>query len=261
MTTEHDASRPANDQLLVWTPVPPLPQTRAQRLRGALATWTGQRLVPALGRCNRALRARADALAAWAVEHLTPALVRRRQELEEALTYGWDSARAWIKVLVTLLGLLVLVYAGNLLADLLASLYHRLVGHHTGLLATITTPVQHWTAAHSGSLPISAGSLFGLWELAGLVLLITSFAGSAAARLAWTGYGAATAAMVWYATPAPDQATATGIVTLAWALASIIAQHGLTLRPAITNITDITDITSGLPQLPVREPRDTDHAW
>ncbi|MBC3844593.1 hypothetical protein GXW82_43770 [Streptacidiphilus sp. 4-A2] len=260
MTTEHDASRPANDQPLVWTPVQALPPTRAQRLRSALATWTGQRLLPALARCGRAGRSRADALAAWAGEHLTPALVRRRQELEEALTDGWDSARTWIKILATLIGLMVLVYAGNLLADLLASLYHRLVGHHTGLLTTITTPVQNWTAAHSGSLPISAGSLFGLWELAGLVLLITSFAGSAAARLAWTGYGAATAAMVWSATPAPDQAAATGIAALTWALASIIALHGLSLRPVITNI---THVTSGLPQLTARETRarDTEDVW
>ena len=260
MTTEHDASRPASDQLLVWTRVPPLPQTRAQRLRSALATWTGQHLLPALARCGRAGRSRASALAAWAGEHLAPVLNRRRQELEEALTYGWDSARAWVKVLSALLGLLVVVYAGNLVADLLASVYHRLVGYHTGLLATITTPVQHWTAAHSGSLPMGAGGIFGLWELAGLVLLITAFAGSAAARLAWTGYGAATAAMVWSATPAPDQAAATGIAALAWALASIIALHGLTLRPVITNI---THVTSGLPQLTARETRarDTEDVW
>jgi len=179
MTTEHDASRPSDHALLVWTPVPPLPETRAQRLRRALATWTGQRLAPALGRHNRALRARARALAAWSGEHLTPVLARRRQELEEALTYGWDSARTWIKALAMLPVLMVLVYAGNLITDLLASIYHRLVGHHTELLSTITNPVQRWTAAHSGSLPISAGSVFGLWELAGLVLLITAFAGPA----------------------------------------------------------------------------------
>ena len=260
MTTEHDAPRPASDQLLVWKPVPPVPPTRAQRWRSALATWTGQRLLPALTRCGRAVRSRAGALAAWAGEHLTPALIRRRHELEEALTYGWNSARTWVKALASLLALLVVVYAGNWVTDLLASVYHRLVGYHTGLLTTITTPVQHWTAAHSSSLPMGAAGLFGLWELAGLVLLITAFAGSAAARLAWTGYGAATAAMVWSATPAPDQAAATGITALVWALASIVALHGLSLRPVITNI---THVTSGLPQVTARETRarDTEDVW
>ncbi|WP_228978416.1 hypothetical protein [Streptomyces sp. DH12] len=41
--------------------------------------------------------------------------------------------------------------------------------------------------------------------------------------------------MIWSATPAGGRAAATGLAALMWALASIFALRGLTLRPVVHN--------------------------
>ena len=178
-------------------------------------------------------RARANT-STWSRTYLVPFLRRRGNDVEDAMSLGWSFTALWLRVLAVLAGLGLFAalfdWAGNQVLDV----YYRLAGHtHTGLLATLSHPVRGYLHQHTAGLPISAQSAFGLWEMLAVALVILAFTGSTLARLAWLGYGAATAAMVWSGTADPARPVATAVAVLLWGVGSLFALRGLSLRPVV----------------------------
>jgi hypothetical protein len=100
--------------------------------------------------------------------------------------------------------------------------------------ATIDHPVHAYLAAHTTGLPITAASVYGIWQAIGAAaLLIAWWRHTVSARLTWALHGAATAWMVWAAAPATGRAVALGLTVLAWALTSGVVLRGLSPRPLV----------------------------
>ncbi|MCD9146062.1 hypothetical protein [Streptomyces albireticuli] len=170
-------------------------------------------------------------------------LYRRWEELRLARRAGWHKMANWIKAVLALAGAcaaLVLLDGGigvtndavNRLLDAAPAVQ---VGTDTssGVWAVIDNPVRSYIAAHSASLPISASTVYTVWQVTGLFGLLGGFLRSSGACLTWTAWGAASIAMVWSATPADGRTIATGMAVLAWTAASAFALRGLSLRPAV----------------------------
>ena len=137
---------------------------------------------------------------------------------------------------------------GTWAGDHALDVYHRIVGArtHTGLVASLSRPVHAYLDQHSAGLPMTPQSLFGLWELAAIVLLVLGFLGSTVARLGWLLYGFATAWMVWTATAGPARPVATAVAVALWGAGSFVVLHGLSLRPIkVTNIDSRPQIVAG----------------
>ncbi|MEU2564856.1 hypothetical protein ABZ626_36825 [Streptomyces longispororuber] len=101
-----------------------------------------------------------------------------------------------------------------------------------GVFAVADQPIRTYIAAHSAALPISASTVYTVWQLVGVFGLVGGFFRSSGARLTWTAWGAASIAMVWDAAPDEGRTIATGLAVLTWTVASAFALRGLTLRPA-----------------------------
>ncbi|TGZ12376.1 hypothetical protein DV517_74710 [Streptomyces sp. S816] len=71
--------------------------------------------------------------------------------------------------------------------------------------------------------------------MTGLIGLVGGFFGNAGARIVWVLFGTGSLAMIWSTAPAGGRAAATGLAALMWALASVFALRGLTLRPIVHN--------------------------
>jgi hypothetical protein len=236
MSSPENTVPSASKSLVLW-PLPAYrPLSRWQRMRRDVAWWTFVQLLPALGRLLRST-------AAWCSRYLGPALRRRRSDLEEALEGGWDLTPTWVKVAAYLaLTVLLSTPAVALVVDTVFDAYHRVVGVHTGLAAMVTAPVQSFLQSHDAGLSMSAASLYGLWQLAGVVLMVAALFGSVIGRIAWVAYGTGTGAMVWCATAPAGRPVAVAVVALLWALISVVALKGLSW-PRPLNITNITNQT------------------
>ena len=195
---------------------------------------------------------------AWCSRYLLPPLRRRRADLEDALEGGWELAATWIKVVAYLVGTVGVLGAAALLADLAVAAMRHLVGHHPGLFDTVTVPVRAYLDRHGAGLSLSPANLFNVWLLAGAVLLIAAAAGSLVGRLAWLGFGSATAAMVWSATAAGSRPVAVGVTVLVWTLLSLGAFKGARW-PLLLNVTSsVTHITPTYPVPAAPGPQDSD---
>ncbi|MFJ6623107.1 GIY-YIG nuclease family protein [Kitasatospora sp. NPDC091335] len=88
------------------------------------------------------------------------------------------------------------------------------------VIATVDHPVRRFILAHAQTVPAGAATLRGLWWAAGAVILFTNLlSGAWSRRLAWTAYGAATVAMVWYGSQPSDRPVTCGLTGLLWVLA------------------------------------------
>ncbi|MFD8023495.1 hypothetical protein ACFV6G_24105 [Streptomyces lavendulae] len=169
-------------------------------------------------------------------------LYDRWEDLRQAPALGWHGMANWLKAAVGLAGIALVILLLNSATDALAAMLHSLltaaprvhVGTDTShsLFSVIDQPIRSYIAAHSASLPISASTVYTIWQLVGLFGLIGGFARSSGARLTWTAWGAASIAMVYSTVPADGRSIATGLAVLAWTAASALALRGLTLRPA-----------------------------
>ncbi|WP_073919474.1 hypothetical protein [Streptomyces sp. CB02009] len=173
-------------------------------------------------------------------------LHRRWEELRLVRENGWHDMANWIKVTLALLGvcaaIILMDTAGGVLGTALDKLTaatattRAATASSTGLWNVIDTPVRAYITTHSTGLAISASTVYALWQLAGLAGFIGGFLRSTAARLAWITWGVATIGAVWSATPATGRPIAVAITAVGWALASMLALRGLSLRPVIYNV-------------------------
>ncbi|MEU7031436.1 hypothetical protein AB0A60_32670 [Streptomyces sp. NPDC046275] len=169
-------------------------------------------------------------------------LYDRWEDLRRAPELGWHGMANWVKTALGLAGIcavLILLHgATDVLADTLHSLLTAVprvqVGADTshGVFAVVDQPIRTYSAVHSAALPISASTVYTVWQLVGIFGLVGGFFRSSGARITWTAWGAASIAMVWDAAPDEGRTIATGLAVLAWTVASAFALRGLTLRPA-----------------------------
>jgi hypothetical protein len=183
--TTNDVERAPRAEIVLYRPVP---TGRWTRIRRDLALWlTCQALPWTVGRIW--------AVHDWARFTAQPWSGARIDEIGHALAGGWAAATLWIRVVVAGVAATVAMLALNLALQVIAG---TLIGaHHEGVIAAITGPVHAYINAHAAGLQTSPATVWALWQLAGPLLLVLAFTGSVAARLAWCGYGAATAAAVW----------------------------------------------------------------
>ncbi|UXX98049.1 hypothetical protein N7U49_48005 (plasmid) [Streptomyces sp. AD2-2] len=182
----------------------------------------------------------------------------RWEDIRRAPSAGWHGMANWLKVLVAVtvgsIDVLV-VYAA---AGVLTNPLHQVA---TGLLARIDVlsrvwavtdqPVYSYITHHSAGLTVSGTAIYWVWQACGLTGLIGGFLHHTGARLAWIGWGAATTAMVWTATPTAGRALTTAITALLWTLASPIALRGLRLRVHPIRATSV-NVTVALPVPQIR---------
>lgn len=170
-------------------------------------------------------------------------LYQRWEDLRQAPELGWHSMATWVKTVVGLAGIGVVPILMDTAADALADALHRLLSAmprvevgadtSTGVFAVVDHPVRSYIAVHSATLPITASTVYTVWQMVGLFGLIGGFFRSSGARLTWTCWGAVSIAMVHSAAPADGRAIATGLAVLAWTAASTLALRGLSLRPSL----------------------------
>ncbi|MGQ7754867.1 hypothetical protein ACUN29_41700 (plasmid) [Streptomyces sp. WC2508] len=167
----------------------------------------------------------------------------RWEDLRRAPALGWHGMANWIKAALGLAGICAVIILLDGATDALADAMRRLltaaprveIGADTSntVFAVVDQPIRTYIAAHTASLPISASTIYTVWQVVGLFGLIGGFLRSSGARLTWTAWGAASIAMVYSTTPADGRAIATGLAALAWTAASALALRGLTLRPSL----------------------------
>nr|WP_051748724.1 hypothetical protein [Streptomyces flavovirens] len=165
----------------------------------------------------------------------------RWEDLRQAPELGWHSMANWVKAALGLAGICAVIIlldtATDVLGDsfrtLLTAVPHVQVGADTStsVFAVVDQPIRSYIAAHSASLPISASTVYTVWQAVGLFGLVGGFFRSSGARLTWTAFGASSIAMVYSAAPADGRTVATGLAVLAWTAASAFALRGLSLRP------------------------------
>ncbi|MGW2708123.1 hypothetical protein ACWC4J_03890 [Streptomyces sp. NPDC001356] len=173
-------------------------------------------------------------------------LYERWQELFLARKAGWHEMANWIKAVLSLAGVCAVIVLLGAAGDIVRAVLHRLsatravieppgVDTTSGLWGVIEGPIRSYIGQHSAGLPVPGTAVYAFWQLTGLIGLIGGFVGSTGARILWTGWGLSSVAMVWSATPDGSRPVAPGIAALLWALASIVALRGLSLRPVINN--------------------------
>ncbi|MFF4138081.1 hypothetical protein ACFY1B_42905 [Streptomyces mirabilis] len=166
----------------------------------------------------------------------------RWEDLRQAPELGWHGMANWVKAAIGLAGICAVIILLDGATDVLAAAIHRLLtavprvqvstDTSNGVFAVVDQPIRTYIAAHSASLPISASTVYTVWQVVGLFGLVGGFFRSSGARLTWTAFGASSIAMVYSAAPADGRTIATGLAVLAWTAASAFALRGLTLRPA-----------------------------
>lgn len=179
-------------------------------------------------------------------------LAARRHEVAEVLAGNWRPAPLWIKAAALVpLGLLVMSAVGALVS----ALFHHFgrAWDTSGLADVIDQPVRAYLDAHTAGLAVTAETMHLVWLVSGAGLLFFSLSGTFGARLTWILWGAATTAMVWTGTPDPARQVATGLAVIGWGTASILALHGLSLRPRVTNNATVNntleEATSSQPEI------------
>lgn len=178
---------------------------------------------------------------AWAKDGV---LHEKWEDLRQAPELGWHLMANWVKAGLSLLGISFAIIIVTTAIGTVAETLDRLlaaaptvrggVDTSGGVWGVIDNPLRQYIAAHSAGLPISASTVYTLWQLTGLFCLITGFiTRSNGVRLTWTAWGAASIAAVWATTPETSRTIATAIAVLAWTLASALALRGLNLRPRV----------------------------
>ncbi|MFE6526078.1 hypothetical protein [Streptomyces sp. NPDC057794] len=169
-------------------------------------------------------------------------LYQRWQEIYQARHAGWHEVAIWIKTAALLAGISLVIMMVDTAGDIISAALRGLsdvppsnAGDGSGLWATVDHPIRVFLADQAAHLAVAPAALYAFWQLTGLLGLIGGFLGNAGARIAWTLFGIASLAMIWSAAPAGGRAAATGLAALMWALASILALRGLTLRPIVHN--------------------------
>ncbi|MFF3208362.1 hypothetical protein [Streptomyces sp. NPDC002962] len=172
-------------------------------------------------------------------------LHQRAAEVRRFWRTGWDDAAVWIKNLVLIAGASTVVLIVGTAADIVTAVLDRLSAAPAmdvadldgvdsgGLWGAVDHPIRAYLADQAAHLTVTPAALYRAWQAAGLIALVGGFFGNAGARLTWLLWGATSVVMVWSATPDGGRAAATGLAALMWALASIVALHGLTLRPVV----------------------------
>ncbi|GGR45786.1 hypothetical protein [Streptomyces netropsis] len=169
-------------------------------------------------------------------------LHQRWEEVFQARHVSWYEIANWIKAVVLLGGLSLIVLMLDAADDITSAALKGLsavpasgAGDGNGLWGTVDHPIRVFLADQAAHLPVAPAALYAFWQLTGLLGLVGGFFGNAGARIAWLLFGIGSLAMIWSATPAGGRAAATGLAALMWALASIFALRGLTLRPIVHN--------------------------
>lgn len=168
-------------------------------------------------------------------------LHERWEEVVQARHVSWCEIANWLKAAVLLLGasvtVLVVDAAVNVAAAALKALSDVPASHasDSGLWGTVDHPIRAFLADQAAHLSVAPAALYAFWQLTGLIGLVGGFFGNAGARIAWALFGIGSLAMIWSAAPAGGRAAAIGLAALMWALASIFALRGLTLRPIVHN--------------------------
>ncbi|MFJ7069756.1 hypothetical protein [Streptomyces sp. NPDC101115] len=169
-------------------------------------------------------------------------LHRRWEDVGQARHASWHEAANWIKAIILFGGLSLIVLMLDAAGDIASATLKSLsavpasgAGNGSGLWGTVDHPVRVFLADQATHLPVAPAALYAFWQLTGLVGLVGGRFGNAGARIAWLLFGIGSLAMIWSATPAGGRAAASGLAALMWALASIFALRGLTLRPIVHN--------------------------
>ncbi|MFD9794236.1 hypothetical protein ACFWXK_25170 [Streptomyces sp. NPDC059070] len=169
-------------------------------------------------------------------------LYQRWEEVFRARNASWHEAANWIKAAALFGGLSLIVLMLDATGDIASATLKSLSavpatsgGDGRGLWGTVDHPVRVFLADQAAYLSVAPAALYAFWQLTGLVGLVGGFFGNAGARIAWLLFGIGSLAMIWSAAPAGGRAAATGLAALMWALASMFALRGLTLRPVVHN--------------------------
>ncbi|MGW3077866.1 hypothetical protein [Kitasatospora sp. NPDC001132] len=93
------------------------------------------------------------------------------------------------------------------------------------LVHIVSDPVHRYLAAHSETIPFTAGTLFTAWWVTGLLLFIAVHRrpGLTGRTVAWTLWAAGTTAAVWAGTEPASRWTTAGITAFLLTLASLSA--------------------------------------
>ncbi|MGC4984671.1 hypothetical protein ACLQ18_29185 [Streptomyces sp. DT193] len=169
-------------------------------------------------------------------------LYQRWEEVFQARHGGWHEVANWIKAAALFGGISLIVLMLDTAGDIasatlkgLSAVPASIGGDGSGLWGTVDHPVRVFLADQAVHLAVAPAALYAFWQLTGLLGLVGGFFGNAGARIAWVLFGIGSLAMIWSAAPAGGRAAATGLAALMWALASIFALRGLTLRPIVHN--------------------------
>jgi hypothetical protein len=173
-------------------------------------------------------------------------LYQRWEELFQARTAGWHGMANWIKATIALVMLCSVTVLLDAAGDIVIAVFHRLlaavpatrppgVDITSGMWGVIDNPIRSYIGQQSVGLTVPGSAVYSFWQLSGLAGLIGGFAGSTGARILWAAWGFSSIAMVWAASPTGSRTVATGIAALMWAIASIFALRGLSLRPVVHN--------------------------
>ncbi|MEU8480366.1 hypothetical protein [Streptomyces hygroscopicus] len=187
----------------------------------------------------RFARLRASWNAAWAEGGF---LYHRWEDIRQARHAGWHGVANWLKATGLLAGACLLIVMLDTAGDIASAALKGIsaspalsAGDAHGLWGTVDHPIRVYLSQQAAHLAVTPAALYTFWQIAGLLGLIGGFAGNAGARIAWLLWGCGSLAMVWSASPAGGRTAATGLAALMWALASIIALRGLSLRPVVHN--------------------------
>jgi len=169
-------------------------------------------------------------------------LYERWEDLFQARRLGWHEVATWIKTAGLLAGISLIILMLDAAGDIASAALKGLsaapatgTGDGSGLWGTVDHPIRLFLAGQAAHLSVAPAALYAFWQLTGLLGLVGGFFGNAGARITWLLFGAGSLAMIWPAAPAGGRAAATGLAALMWALASIFALRGLTLRPIVHN--------------------------
>ncbi|MEV6409601.1 hypothetical protein AB0M58_42990 [Streptomyces bobili] len=167
-------------------------------------------------------------------------LYQRWEEVFQARHGSWHEVATWIMAAAMFGGLSLIVMMLGAAGDIASATLKGLsavpastAGDGSGLWDTVDHPVRLFLADQAAHLAVTPAALYAFWQLTGLLGLVGGFFGNGGARITWLLFGIGSLAMIWSAAPAGGRAAATGFAALMWALASIFALRGLSMRPIV----------------------------
>ncbi|WP_460074063.1 hypothetical protein [Streptomyces sp. YKOK-I1] len=154
---------------------------------------------------------------------------------------GFRYMAPWLRTVLTLAGISFVVLLARAAGEVVLEALHQLltavprvqvgVDTSSGVFAVVDQPVRTYIAQHAAGLPVAASTVYTLWLLTGIVALVLGYLSkNNGVRATWSAHGAATAWMVWSATPDTSRPVAVALAVLAWTFLSAFAMRGLTLR-------------------------------